>query len=450
MATTPIRIGSTAAKKRPRRYRQSPTLIPVTLRVLDDTGRHRITEPMVGIMTHVSSDELRISVTGPAGRPLSRGLGRRRKIHLGFINNELHEMVEALVCELIETKDPPPQTDARVVRLAVPQLPHDLFEEVFEALKRYAPARRTSFGWFGPAAVSLLASAIALVAWTAPITSERNDLQRRTERLSDQLKYSTKTIDRLSVALEDADAEVVALRKELDGTKRLRSKKDRKAEKTRKSSDTKASEAPPQQPKVATEPSIRNGSQLSDKVQAVKLRGASWDDFQRIRTIRGSNPSPRISYASGDIELILGGRGRERATRMLTRLLSAYALSRDIDLRAFGAWSLESADKSVGIEPDESFIIGPVDKPLPDLVFDHAQTQAIGTLLVRYQELGVKEVWLRTEDDLEVFQLNSNGYEKLSKSQWLPNLSLAHLSQFLDREDQTAATQEFMGLFVAQ
>lgn len=419
-------------------HRPSATLIPVILRILDDSGRHRITEPIVGILTDVSSRELCVTVTGPTGRPLSRNLGRKRKVQLSFINNELHTMIESLVCELIETKGTDPKADSRIVRLSVPQLPSDLFEEILIALKRYVPPQRNTSRQ--PLLIGLLLLGIGLgfVAWTSiqlsrpSIQNARSNvrMKRQVAVLTESLKYSTKTVEELASDLEIADEEIASLKNKLESSKKKKKKKKPKTTSLAPSS------------KVS--PSPKSNDTGPNAPKSVRLRNTTWGDFQKLKAIRGTEPNPNLEFSHGVIELTEHSQVYRRTRQMLTRLLSAYTVAKGIDLRSLGTLSLSSSDYKVSIEPDEGFALGPDEKKTPDIAFDHSTVIERPVLLKKFRDIGVPEVWLKLDAGLEIYALSSQGYERRESSPTLPNLDITLLMVYLERPDQTAATREFI------
>jgi len=103
---------------------------------------------MLGIVTEVAGNELKVSVMGRSGRPLKFGLATRQKVVVSFLATELHERVESLVCDLEAVEAIPGQPDAWQVQLRLPTLMPDLAEETITALHRYGRRRkRTVSPW---------------------------------------------------------------------------------------------------------------------------------------------------------------------------------------------------------------------------------------------------------------------------------------------------------------
>lgn len=63
-----------------------------------------------------------------------------------------------------------------------------------------------------------------------------------------------------------------------------------------------------------------------DVDQRVFLHGVSWQDYERLLSIRGDESSPRIAYLAGEIELMSPSRSHERLKKLIARLVEAFAL----------------------------------------------------------------------------------------------------------------------------
>ena len=307
--------------------RRTETLIPVTLRLLDETGRHRIAEPMLGIAVEVSGNDLRVSVMGRTGKPLSHGLARRQKVLVSFLATELHEKVESLVCELRSVAPIPRQPDAWHVRLMLPALMPDLAEEIITALQRYGRYPKRTVGWWTAAALAL---ATGLGAWavTSRAAEEAARVQRwQADRLRAQLAFSTRTVDELATSLEEADRQLEVQKRALIDAE-----------------DDRLALAALRMEVQDLERRLRRAERAPKVVNRVQMRGVSLTDFRAVRTIRGDATAPRLAYEDGTLEILGSVPEHQRISRMVGRLLGAYALVDSVDLQSLGSWSLESGD----------------------------------------------------------------------------------------------------------
>lgn len=176
--------------------------------------------------------------------------------------------------------------------------------------------------------------------------------------------------------------------------------------------------------------------------QRVFLHGISWQDYERLLSMRGDKSSPRISYLAGEVELMSPSRGHERLKTLIARLLEAFAEERHLPLNGFGSWTLKSRPEERGAEPDECYSLGPP-REVPDLVVEVVWSKGGIDKLDIYRRLGVREVWIWLEQQVSVFVLRGDAYERRERSELVPELEIGELLSFADWEDQTAAVAAF-------
>lgn len=407
--------------------RRVETLIPVGLRLLDESGRHRIAEPMLGIAVEVSGYDLQVSVMGRSGRPLSFGLAAQQKVVVSFLATELHEKVESLACDLDSVVPVPGQSDAWRVRLLLPTLMPELAEEIVSALQRYgrSPRRQVPIR-----TAILLAGGAALAAWMVTAWQAQASIEaqkKRGDQLSADLAFSARTVNQLSGFLEEADRELETLRNTLDqaisaqaALMELRAEHD------------------------ALNERLEQAVQMSDAASRVLLRGVSLTDFRTVRSIRGEAAAPRLVYRNGTLELISPGPEQSRIARNAAALLEAYAKLRSIPLRRFGDGSLESAEGDIGVETEQAFVVGEGEKARPDFVFE-TRNPMTGSWLAAYAEIGVPEVWSWTKGRLEVRRLEEGTYAIASRSQVLPALDTDRLAWFVAQDGSPVEFAQSLG-----
>lgn len=182
----------------------------------------------------------------------------------------------------------------------------------------------------------------------------------------------------------------------------------------------------------------------ADIDQKVHLHGVTWNDYQVLLKARGESSSVRIAYNGRTVELMSPSDPHERIKTMIARLLEAWALATDFPLNGIGSWTLKSKLLKVGIEPDECYILGNRRARVPDLAIEVAWTHGGLDKLAIYQALQVREVWVWEAGRITVHRLGKNGYARRERSALLPQLDLAHLAGFLDRDDQTAAVRAYL------
>jgi len=158
----------------------------------------------------------------------------------------------------------------------------------------------------------------------------------------------------------------------------------------------------------------------------------SWDDYQRLMTMRGDHSAPRISYLEGEVEIMSPSETHEAIKSMIGCLVETYCLERDIPFRTLGSWTLAARDRSRGAEPDECWIFGTAAAQRPHLVIEVVWTSGRIDKLDIYRKLGVAEVWYWRRGRLQPYCLRGDRYVPVAASEALPGLDMDLLARFLD------------------
>ncbi|MEA3278160.1 MAG: Uma2 family endonuclease [Pseudomonadota bacterium] len=172
--------------------------------------------------------------------------------------------------------------------------------------------------------------------------------------------------------------------------------------------------------------------------QVVLLSGVSWEDYERLLAMRGDHSAPRIAYLEGEVEIMSPSQTHEGIKSMIGCLIEVYCLERDIPFSTFGSWTLQSQDRSRGVEPDECYIFGdPASSSggdeRPHLAIEVVWTSGRIDKLDIYRKLGVAEVWYWRKGRIQPFCLRGGHYVPAEESEVLPALDLQLLTSFIDR-----------------
>ena len=174
----------------------------------------------------------------------------------------------------------------------------------------------------------------------------------------------------------------------------------------------------------------------------VILHGVTWEQYEAVLAIRGESAGPRIAYRKGELELMSPSRNHESIKTCIARMLEMYALEMGLRLDGFGSTTFRSRPKERGVEPDECYVVdGP--KPFPDLAIEVVWTSGGIDKLDIYRAFGVREVWIWIDGAIEVHALRGDGYERIARSDVLPNVDVEMIARLATSEDQTAAVREF-------
>jgi len=177
--------------------------------------------------------------------------------------------------------------------------------------------------------------------------------------------------------------------------------------------------------------------------QRVILHDVTWSQYETILAIRGDRAGVRLTYLNGELELMSPSLDHEAIKTTMGRLLEAYAEERGLALNGYGSWTVRSAPKARGVEPDECYVLGTHQPKAPDLAIEVVWTSGGLDKLEVYRGLGVREVWTWREGRIEVHALRSEQYQPIARSELLPDLDLEVMTSFLQNPDQTAAVRAF-------
>lgn len=175
--------------------------------------------------------------------------------------------------------------------------------------------------------------------------------------------------------------------------------------------------------------------------QRVTLYGVGWEGYEALLALRGETSAVRIAYVEGTLELMTPSRHHELLKTKLARLVEAYAEELGLDLEGYGSWTLKRREAERGAEPDECYSLGPAGE-VPDLAIEVVWTGGGLDKLEIYRLLGVREVWVWQEGEIAVFALRGERYERIARSEFLPQVDLALVRSLLDAPSQTAAVRE--------
>jgi Uma2 family endonuclease len=178
-----------------------------------------------------------------------------------------------------------------------------------------------------------------------------------------------------------------------------------------------------------------------DEDQRVVLSAMSWQDFEAFLAIRGERSGVRMYYLDGAIEIMRPTKTHEGRKTLLARLLEVWAMETGLVLNGFGSWTLKHEMREAGAEPDECYIVGEVDKDIPDLAIEVEWSRVTGLAKPEiYRRLGVRELWtLKNDGQLVVRVLEDGDWIERATSLAFPTLDLAWLLSFLDIEPQGKA-----------
>lgn len=164
--------------------------------------------------------------------------------------------------------------------------------------------------------------------------------------------------------------------------------------------------------------------------QRLLLHDVSWAEFEAILAELGEHRNTRIAYSNGLLEIMAPLPEHESDKEIIGDLLKALLEELDIEFLTLGSTTFKNSEMLKGIEPDQCFYIQneaavrgkkrldlTVDPP-PDLALEIDITSR--THPETYAALGVPELWRRSGDRIQIYQLRNGTYEEGSESRLLP------------------------------
>jgi len=163
--------------------------------------------------------------------------------------------------------------------------------------------------------------------------------------------------------------------------------------------------------------------------QAIALSAVSWEQFKLIQSGLVDTAGIRLFYHRGVLEILSTSLDHELIKGLLGALLEFFFLEKDIEFFTAGNCTQEQS-KLVSVQADESYCFGEL-KSIPDLSIEIIFSSGSIDKLEKYLALGTKEVWLWEDGILDIYYLQSEKYQKLSHSHFLPDLDMQFLQKCL-------------------
>lgn len=164
--------------------------------------------------------------------------------------------------------------------------------------------------------------------------------------------------------------------------------------------------------------------------------GVNWEQFKLIRSGFADSPGIRLFFYKGELEILAVSPEHEVFKSIIGHLVETYLVDREIEFYPTGSMTQE-IEEVVSAQADESYCLGE-DKsqsakqgtnPTPNLSIEVVFTSGGTSKLNRYRALGVPEVWFWEDGVFALYHLRADGYEKIDRSEVLPELDLELLSR---------------------
>ncbi|MFI5453862.1 MAG: Uma2 family endonuclease [Isosphaerales bacterium] len=194
---------------------------------------------------------------------------------------------------------------------------------------------------------------------------------------------------------------------------------------------------------IATQPRTRTPE------QRVVLCGISWEGYETILKLVGDQPTARLTYDRGDLELMAPSLDHEESGSLLGRMVETVTEVLHIQCRAAGSTTWRKKAKERGLEADECYYIAAfpqvrgkrktidlsVDPP-PDLAIEIEISRSALDRMGIYAALGVLEVWRFDGEALHIHEFRGDGtYAEVDISSSFPFLRPEEIIHWLQQAE---------------
>ena len=184
---------------------------------------------------------------------------------------------------------------------------------------------------------------------------------------------------------------------------------------------------------------LLNKTELPEPEEKITLYGVTWEQYDTlVFMFMDKFPGLRMTYLEGTLEIMGTSSEHERLKKIIARLLEMYAVEKRITLNGYGNTTFRKEAKQRGLEPDECYCLGEL-ADVPDIAIEIAIISGGVDKLSVYQGLGVTEVWFWQNNQFILYRLQEEAYQQIARSEFLPDLDLVLLSQFVQIDNQTEA-----------
>jgi Uma2 family endonuclease len=186
--------------------------------------------------------------------------------------------------------------------------------------------------------------------------------------------------------------------------------------------------------------------------ERVLLQGITWNTFEALIRELESQPSKRLTYDGGLLEIWMPLPPHESFKRWLGRIVEIMTEEMGCEIRSLSSSTWRRSDLAKGVEADECYYIqnealvrGRMDidlalDPPPDLAIEIDMTRVSLPRLPIYQALAVPEVWRFDGERLVFLRWVDGEYEEIEQSVSLPLATATELMLLLHQVQEMGET----------
>ncbi len=186
-----------------------------------------------------------------------------------------------------------------------------------------------------------------------------------------------------------------------------------------------------------------NGLSTDLGEQRILLHDVSWDAYAAIGEALRDRPAYRVTYDSGDLEIMVTSAEHEEGKHLLGLLVVLLATELGIPVKGYGSTTYQRKRLEKGLEPDECFYFHNLGRvrgkkridlmrdPPPDLALEVEVTRSAINRMAIFAKIGVPEVWRFRRSQITVYQLHKGRYQAARRSAYFPMIDPRQLERFV-------------------
>ncbi|MGI0493851.1 Uma2 family endonuclease [Alkalinema pantanalense CENA528] len=177
--------------------------------------------------------------------------------------------------------------------------------------------------------------------------------------------------------------------------------------------------------------------------ERILLQSITWETFQGLIQELETQPSKRLTYDNGNLEIWMPLPPHERYKKFFARLVEVLTEEQEIEICSLGSCTWSRADLAKGVEADECYYIQnepairgrmtidlAIDPP-PDLAIEVDMTSLSLPRLPIYGALGIPEIWRYDGARSQILVWQIDEYQPVERSICLPIVTPGVLDNFL-------------------
>ncbi|PZV11264.1 MAG: hypothetical protein DCF20_19775 [Pseudanabaena sp.] len=176
----------------------------------------------------------------------------------------------------------------------------------------------------------------------------------------------------------------------------------------------------------------------------ILLPSIRWETYRAIADDLESQPSKRLTYDNGILEIRMPSYLHENYKKILGRIVESLTETLGMEILSLGSMTCDREDLARGLDPDQCYYIQneshvwgkekinlQIDPP-PDLAIEIDITSSSLNRFAIYAQLGLPEVWRYDGQVITIHHLVSDGYVLSDRSIAFPLLQTIDLQNFLE------------------